>query len=126
MSEEIPAAEKLFRNLHPDDYDNGRINSTAFSPSREHDYKLSLDRSAMVSARQSYGMFTARGNKSIGVCGVHKQDFAVESLPCFPDPLPDNAAHALADYNGCSGTQRRKKGKRLAKIALANGMDYEP
>ena len=122
----IPASERLFHNLHPTDYDNGRINSSAFNPSENHDFRLSVDRSSVHDAETSFTVFTARGNSSVGVCGVNCEDFMLESIACEPDVLPDNPAHALADYTPHGVNQRKQKAKRLAKKAKDYGLDYCP
>lgn len=127
MSEDnINASERLFRNLHPDDFDNGRINSSAFNPSPNHDFKLSTDRSSMVAAQESFNLFVSSGHETIGVCGVTCDDFVCESIACSPDPIPNNPAHALADYSPHGASQRRKKGRKLAKRALEYGFDFLP
>ncbi|WP_209505727.1 MULTISPECIES: hypothetical protein [unclassified Ruegeria] len=127
MSEEcIPSDERLFHNLHPTDYDNGRVNSSAFNPSENHEYKLSVDRSSIHDAERSFSIFTSRGNKSVGVCGVMCADFSGEEIICFPDEVDDNPAHALADYSPHGVSQRKKKAKRLAKKAGSYGLDFQP
>lgn len=127
MSDEsISRDERLFRNLHPMDFDNGRINSSAFNPSVGHDFRLSVDRSAIHDAKTCFDLFTGRGNSSIGVCGVVCDDFNSVDVKCLPDTLPDNAAHALADFSPHGTSQRRQKAKKLAKKALEYGLDYQP
>lgn len=124
--ESIPGDERLFHNLHPTDYDNGRINSSAFNPSESHGFKLSVDRSSIHDARTCFDVFTSKGFLSLGVCGVMCEDFGAEGIDCTSDELPDNAAHALADYSPHGVSQRKKKAKTLAKKALVYGLDYEP
>ena len=126
MSESIASDERLYRNLHPEEYDNGRIDSSAFNPSKAHKFRLSVDRSSMVSAQTSYEVYVGRGKLSAGVCSVLCEDFSLEAIPCTPAPEEDNPAHALADYGGHGTNQRKKKARLIARKAMENGLDHEP
>jgi hypothetical protein len=120
----IAAGERLMKALHPEDYDNSKINSSAFNPSEEHEFMLSVDRLTLSSPQQTFDRYVQGGRKSIGVCGVHASDFASESIPCNDDPIEGNPSHALADYREHSGNQRRKKARRLAEAARNYGLDF--
>jgi hypothetical protein len=120
------ASERLLRNLHPFDLDNGRINSSAFNPSESHDFKLSLDRLSLSSAEQTYQRHISLGLSSIAVCGVKVSDFTLEAINCYDDPLPDNSAHVFADFSPFGTGARRKKARRLADKARDYGLDFEP
>ena len=125
-SEEISGSEKLFRNLHPTDFDNGRVNSTAFNPSANHRFKLSVDRSSLIDAKGAYENLVSSGCDSIGVCSVLRSDFSERGINCFADPIKDNKAHALADFSPFGSGPRRKKARELANIAGLNGFDFQP
>ena len=126
MSSPIDSSERLLRNIHPDDFDNGKINSSVFNPSESHDFKLSVDRNGMTTPSDTYNRHLGAGLESIGVCGVHARDFLLESIACAPDPIIGNPAHAFADFSAHGLSQRRKKARRLATTALNYGFDYSP
>ena len=117
MSKPILGSERLLRNVHPLHYDNGRFYSAAFNPSQDHDYKLSVDRMVLSSPKASYDRHVGLGLSSIGVCGVFCSDFVTESVSCYEDALPTNAAHALADFSPFSQSDRKKKAREIAKRA---------
>ncbi len=126
MSSEIESHHRLYRSVHPEEFDNGRVSSSAFNPSEEHDYKLSLDRATMTSAKDAFLRQVVAGRKSVGIFGVHCADFSVESIPCLPDPIPGNDSHAVADFGSHGTNARRKKARRLAEIATKHGFDFKP
>lgn len=122
----MPVTERLLRNLHPQDFDNGRINSTTFNPSESHDFRLSLDKASVSSAEQTYTRHIGLGLSSVAVCGVHVSDFTLQSVSCYDDPLPDNPAHVLADYSPFGTSARKRIARRLADRAMTYGLDYQP
>ena len=126
MSLGIDHDERLFKNLHPMDYDNGRISSTAFNPSSSHSFKLSVDRGALSSAKESFERHLGNGLVSIGVCGVLAHDFAYLSITCICDPILGNSAHALADFGPFAKGDRKRKARLLANLANEYGWDYTP
>jgi hypothetical protein len=126
MSSMISAEERLLRNIHPNDIDNGRINSSCFDPSVSHGFKLSLDREALCRPEASFIRHTSSGLASVGVYGVQCSDFRVQSIPCFSDPLSSNNAHALADYSAFGSSARKKKARIIADIARNGGPLYSP
>lgn len=126
MTSPIDSSERLLRNIHPDEFDNGKIFSAVFNPSESHDFKLSVDRKQMSTPVDTFNRHLSAGLKSIGVCGVHASDFLLESIVCAPDPLVGNSAHAFADFSAHNLSQRRKKARRLASVAFSYGFDYSP
>lgn len=126
MVRELEPEEELFRNIHPLDYDNGRINSSAFNPSEAHDYMLSVDRASLSKPSECYERHVKNQLQSIGVFCVLKKDFSEESIPTRPDPIKENPAHSLADFNSHGLNQRKKKARRLANKALGYGLKFKP
>lgn len=126
MSSVVSGDEKLLRNVHPNDVDNGRINSSCFDPSASHGFQLSLDREIFSSPETSYRRHVGLGLASIGVYGVYCADFTTQSIPCYADPKPSNSAHALADYSAFGSNARRKKARIIADAARRGGLLYSP
>ncbi|TNC71682.1 hypothetical protein FHG71_10970 [Rubellimicrobium roseum] len=123
-NEPIDGEERLLKALHHTDYHNGKINSLAFFPSEEHNFKLSVDRAKLSTPKETYDRYVKGGEQSSGVCGVHASDFVNEEIQCSTDPSDDNVAHSLADFSPHGVSQRRKKARRLAAIAVNYGLDY--
>lgn len=126
MSSLLSGEERLLRNVHPNDFDNGRINSSCFDPSAGHQFKLSLDREILCSAKSAHLRHIEAGLASVGVYGLLCSDFNLQSISCYSDPLPTNPAHALADFSSFGSNARRRKARILANIASAGGALYSP
>lgn len=123
----IDPGEVLFRQIHPSFLDNGKPSSQPFAPTQKDEAKLSVDRSALTDAAESFALFTGTGHQSAAVYGLTVGEFVTEALPCLSDPLaaeglePANPAHAYADYSGHNPNQQKVKAKRLKQKALARG-----
>jgi hypothetical protein len=119
--------EVLFRQIHPNFYDNSYPGSGQFAPTAKDDKKLSVDRSSLTTAAASHALFTTNGFASVAVYGVSVAEFRVENLPCYPDPLKAegvlkaNPAHAYADFSAFSASQGKKIAKRLRNNAVKRG-----
>jgi hypothetical protein len=128
MGEELTDdAEVLYRQVHPSFYENGEPSSQTFTPTDKDDGKLSLDRSSLVTAMESFQRFTGAGFSSCAVYGLSVGEFAAEQIRCASDPLEETAtqkanhAHAIADYSVFSVSSRKIKAKRLKRAAVARG-----
>lgn len=124
--------EVLFRQIHPNFYDNNHPGSVQFAPSAKDNNKLSVDRSSLTSAEASHALFTGNGFESIAVYGVSVGEFSTEGLPSYPDPLKAegalaaNPAHAYADFSAFSTSQGKKIAKRLRNNAVKRGRLHSP
>ena len=87
---------------------------------------LSVDQSSLSAPVESYERHVANELESIGVFAVLKKDFSEESIPTKRDPIDQNPAHALADFNAHGVSQRKKKARRLAHKAVKYGIKYQP
>lgn len=123
MSDDVESL--LLRNVHPHFYDNGRVGSSAFIPSAEHDYRLSVDYNKLSTAQESLERHTnVFGLQSGGVFGITTNEFDECNVDVVPDPIPLNQAHALADYTkvkSASTAQLKRTGRKLAGIATKRG-----
>ncbi len=124
--------EILFRQIHPNFYDNNYPGSGQFVPSPKDENKLSVDRSSVTTAAKSHALFTENGFQSAAVYGVTVGEFGSERLPCHPDPLKAegrlkaNPAHAYADYSAFSRSQGKQIAKRLRNVAVKRGRLHPP
>ena len=118
--------ELLFRQVSPGCVDaNGQPSSQSFRPTKKDNYKLSVDRSSLTTAKKSHSLYQKNGYESVAVYGLTVGEFKGEKIPCVKDPIVENPAHALADYNG-NKNQHKHKAKRLKDLALKRGELYSP
>lgn len=127
------ADEVLFRQIHPKWVeDDGEPSSQPFIPTKKDNNKLSVDRSSLTEASDSYALFLASGLASVAVYGLTVGEFGKENLPCTADPLEKtdeqsaNPAHALADYTAFSAGQQKLIARRLKIVARARGVMFSP
>ncbi|AUW46857.1 hypothetical protein [Rhizobium leguminosarum] len=126
--------EILFRQIHPSFIQDGELSSQpftptsqAFAPTPKDEGYLSVDRSSMTSAGDSYRLFTSNGHASSAVYGVTVGEFCEQAIACIQAPIQAsenqtaNPAHALADYNPHKSGQQKNKAKRLKQRAIARG-----
>lgn len=127
--------EVLFRQIHPNSFDNGQPGSDRFRPSEKDQDMLSVDRSAVTTAEEAYKRYVKSGRKSVAVFGISVGEFQNETIPCKEDPLQEtcdqleNPAHALADYSSHTPSKQKLIAKRLKRVAIERGclfQDYEP
>lgn len=119
--------ELLFRQIHPSGLAAGCPCSSCFMPSTSDGGLLSVDRSSITTAEDAHQLYTRTGRKSAAVYGLSVADFLACDIPCFEDPvldhpvLPDNPAHALADFSAQGRTRRRVVAKELKHFAVSRG-----
>ncbi len=120
-------SEVLFRQVHPKFMHGGQPSSQPFEPTPKDGNRLSVDRSQLTTASDSYTLYTSSGHASAAVYGLTVGEFDAQDLPCHSDPLTAtatevaNPAHAYADYSAHSSAQRKNKAKRLKQDAIARG-----
>ena len=122
--------EVLLRQIHPNFFDNGVPGSNRFRPSEKDGNMLSVDRSALTSAKDAHARYTRSGRKSAAVFGISVGQFRNESIPCKSDPvepsdgMQGNPAHALADYSAHTVGKQKLVAKRLQRVAIERGCLY--
>lgn len=118
--------ELLFRQIHPNCVEeDGEPSSAPFHPTTKDKNKLSVDRSSLTTAEESYLRHRERW-ESDAVYGVTVGEFKDEEIPCLSNPLKGNGAHVLANYRGISKNQQKKKAKRLRDVAVKRGKLHPP
>lgn len=124
--------EVLFRQIHPQSIDKGVPDSDRFKPSKLDKNQLSTDRSSLTTAEAAHTLYTSNGRQSGAVFGLTVGEFVAESITCHEDPikddveLPDNPAHAYADYSAHNTAQQKLIAKRLKRLAIARGCLFTP
>lgn len=119
--------EILFRQIHPNFYDNNHPASPQFAPTAKDENKLSVDRSSLTTAAAAHALFTSNGYESAAVYGVSVGEFGAEKLSCYSDPLKaegklaENPAHAYANFSAFSTNQSKTIAKRLRNNAVKRG-----
>jgi len=124
--------ELLFRQIHPQFIEDGLPTSQSFRPTRKDHGQLSVDRSALTTASESYHLYVGSGLASNAVYGLTVGECGAEKLPCLGDPIkesttaPANAAHAVIDFNDHSESRWKTKSQRLKLNAIARGQLHPP
>lgn len=124
--------EVLFRQIHPNSLHDGEPSSDRFRPSAMDANMLSTDRSSLTSAEGAHALFTSTGRQSGAVYGVSVGEFRAEEIDCVEDSikdhpeLPDNPAHALADFSPHAEKKQKLIAKRLKSAAIARGCLFKP
>ena len=123
-------AEILFRQIHPNHMRAGVPLSDRFRPSPKDEGKLSVDRSSLVTAAESFDRFISNGFASAAVYGVTVGECFAENLPSFEDPIAEsetlkaNAAHAIIDFQGFPEKNWKNIARRLHLKAVARGQQH--
>lgn len=121
------APELLHRQVHPTFVRDGRISSQTFRPTPKDQGHLSVSRGTLVSADEAFRRFVGRGFESAGVASVSVEECQRARVPAYEDPLPDDDAHAILDFNQlASKSQWDKVADKLAAMARARGWRHGP
>lgn len=131
MGDKLSADELLFRQVHPEFYQNGVLGSRAFKPNSSDKGQMSTDRAALVSAEDAFNHYTQHvKKKSACVYGLTVGAFEAVAIECRADPLeadgdiPPNPAHSLADYTGTPEKSWKILSQRLRDVAEAGGCKH--
>jgi hypothetical protein len=114
--------EILMRQVHPSQVTEGRLASGQFTPTDSDNGHLSADRESLISPKEAYERYLKNKNlvAAGGAWGVSITEFSELGLQSYSDPLPENGAHALVDFNA-AGDLRQQKLK--GKLAYAKAKD---
>lgn len=124
------AEERLFRRVHPTQIKEGRPSKTTFVPRPADNGLLSVDRSSIYTAVESYNAYAAsKGfvNSEGGVWAVSVGECADNSLSCLSDPLEPherggpNPAHSLVDFTKLTEPEVHNVATALFVAAKARG-----
>lgn len=128
-----PSENRLFRQVRVRDFKNGIVTSLAFRPMPEKDHgELSVDveyltigqQALHTTPQQSYEAFKANGGETTGVYAVTTQECSNHGLSAYHKPRttpPPNLAHGYIDFKPLTANEQRRKGARLAELAMARG-----
>lgn len=126
--------ERLFRQVHPHDFRDGRVVSSAFNPSKDHDYELSVAQETKTTPEGAYLHHTEKLKlASKGTWAVTVGEARAEQLASYPDPIPPpkdavpDPAHTIIDFSPVStGGLRKAKAALLARKATERGCLHTP
>jgi hypothetical protein len=119
--------ELLHRQVHPQFIRDGRVSSQAFKLNTQDKGLLSVTRDSKCSAQEAHRRYTARGRSSCGVWSVTVAECNSAGLQAYDDPLEDDDAHAVVDFNVLpSKGQLEKAAARLTEHARQRGRQYPP
>ena len=127
------SCELLFRQVHPQFFENGIAGARAFKPNSSDAGHMSTDRSVLTNAQSAFDHSTKHLKKqSACVFGLTVGEFGHEKIDCFEDPLPSdgqipqNPAHSLANYGEHAEKSWKNISQRLKVLAIARGCRYLP
>lgn len=122
----VTATEELFRQVNPNFMQGETLTSQVFEATKKDQGLLSVTRSSKTSAKDAFDRFLARQCRSLGVVVVTVAEVTQVGLKAHDDALPEEAAHAVIDFNGKSEGDARRARKQLAAMAQARGWRYRP
>lgn len=111
----------LYRQIHPNNIQNGYASTLAFTPSKKDNNKLSVYNSLLISAEDSWVHYTSKGLKSFGVEGVIVKECTDNNLDAKPDPLDGFQEHAVIDFLDATKSKAEKYASILKQKANARG-----
>jgi len=100
----------------------GRPSSKIFTPTAKDQGRLSSDREVLINPKDAYERYLAKKNlaEAGGTWGVTVEEFNHVGLPCFPDPVEGNEAHALTDFTA-SASDFDTLGALIYRVAISRG-----
>ena len=115
--------ELLMRQVHPNMMHEGRLSSSAFTPTEKDQGKLSADREQLISPKEAYERYlTAKKLKAAGgTWGVSLAEFQSLNLAAYSDAIDGNHAHVLVDFTIHPTQVHRALGKLAYKKANDRG-----
>lgn len=125
---EIPATNGdhpvvVYRAVHPDFVQEGRVTSQAYRLSGADGGLLSVRDGRVVSAEEACHRHRAQGRRAAGVAALQVQDYHGHNVRVFEDPCTvaedgfDDDSHALADLRALSPTAAGRLGKKLVRAS---------
>lgn len=123
----------LHRQINPAWIKDGRVTTSAFNPSKNHGYLLSVYDGDMITAEAAHAHYTTVLQKqSAGVLAVLKSETDELHLESRPAP-EDFAEHVVVDFNHLvtepekplSNGQREKLAGILRNKAVARGWQFQ-
>lgn len=123
--------EVLFRQIHPEWVQDGLPTSQGFRPTPKDAGSLSVDRSTLCTAHDSYALHAdVKQLATAGTWGVSVEEFAEVLVECRPDPIeatptePANAAHAVADFTPLPANRWKPVSQKLKTVAARRGRQH--
>jgi len=115
----------LYRQVHPNWIQRGRVSSQVFRPTPKDEHKLSVYNGDLIDAQGAWSHYTETlGHASAGVLAVTVQECHDQQLNAFSDPGPF-PEHAVIDFAGHSENQIRKKAKALRSVSEKRGWQFQ-
>lgn len=122
----VTATEELYRQVNPNFVQGETLTSQVFEATKKDQGLLSVTRSSKTTAKEAFERFLARKCRSLGVVAVTVAEVTQVGLKAHDDVQPDEAAHAVIDFNGMSESAARRARKQLAIVAQARGWRHRP
>lgn len=123
--------ELVWRQIHPSFVHDGRVSSQAFTPTPKDAGELSVTRSSLVDAQDTFEHYTETlGHPSVGVYSVTVGEVTQEGLRTVDDSNVSDGeirppAHAYIDFKAVSGKAAKRVGGGLRAKAEARGWAHD-
>ena len=117
---------RLYRQIHPEFINRGRVTSQAFHPSSGDPCNLSVYDGDQITAEKAWRHYTSKVQlKSAGVMAVIVDECKRMGLKCVldRDPYPE---HALISFGGFTKSRVKKASKSLRAAAESRGWVFQP
>jgi hypothetical protein len=135
----LDAEELLFRQVHPQWFEEGLPSAQAFYPTKKDLGRLSIACSSLTDPASAFVFYTTSRNlKSVGTWGLSVREVndspALVALPvtapgnqsvtlpsrlaCRKEPLKDDPAHGFIDYRSLS----KRACELIGKVLMANAV----
>lgn len=114
----ITYGEVLHRSVGFGQLDGEEVSMEAFNPTSRDEYRLSVDRNKVWTARCSYEYRTKiLERRSAGIWSLDSEVFISMGLECSPNRVDGNDAHSLVNFNVHDKRKRADIARRLAHAA---------
>lgn len=107
----------LLRQVNPNWFVKGELGIAAFNPSREQNYKASVDNGGGTSANDAYLHHQSKGLRTIGVVAVTAGEAIRERLPVAAASVPGWPHHMVLDFNALPDKRSRRVAARSLTFA---------
>ncbi len=122
--------ELLYRQVHPQFIQKGRVSSQAFRPTPKDDGELSVSQGSRTSPEQAYQLYTQqRELHSAGTWSISVGQCMSLDLEVFADPLTTpivDEAHAVVCFRGLATKKIQRLSKQLSAFAQGRGCQFAP
>lgn len=119
--------ELMYRQVHPDHREEGRVTRACFNPhfTRDPD-DVSVARASLTTPKAAFDLHISQGKQSLGTWAVSVGECNSAKLQCFEAAVPEDPAHASICFAGLTPSRKKAIAKVLASHATNRGCLHSP